>query len=66
MNREFDKFQFAAPQNDTERVRQGTKTDHVRHDLAAGPADKFQFYDQLIKTENLIPLLLESPRNATV
>ena len=37
------KFQFAAPQNDTERVRQGTKTDHVRHDLAVGPDDKFQF-----------------------
>ena len=29
------KFQFAAPQNDTERVRLGTKTDHVRHDLSA-------------------------------
>ena len=37
------KFQFVAPQNDTERVRQGTKTDHVRHDLAARPAGKFQF-----------------------
>ena len=31
------------PQNDTERVRLGTKTDHVRHDLAARPAGKFQF-----------------------
>ena len=27
--------QFAEPQNDTERVRLGTKTDHVRHDLSA-------------------------------
>ena len=35
--------QFAVPQTDTERVRQGTKTDHVRHDLAVGPADKFHF-----------------------
>ena len=42
------KFQFAAQQNDTERVRQGTKTGHVRHDLAARPAGKFQFHDQLI------------------
>ena len=37
------KFQFAAPQNDTERVRLGTITDHARHDLAARPAGKFQF-----------------------
>ena len=37
------KVQFAAPQNDTERVRLGTITDHARHDLAVGPADKFQF-----------------------
>ena len=36
--------QFSEPQNDTERVRLGTKTDHVRHDLAVGPADKFQIY----------------------
>ena len=42
------KFQICVPQNDTERVRQGTKTDHVRHDLAARPAGKFQFHDQLI------------------
>ena len=37
------KFTICVPQNDTERVRLGTKTDHVRHDLAVGPADKFQF-----------------------
>ena len=42
------KFQFVAPQNDTKRVRQGTKTGHVRHDLAARPAGKFQFVDLLI------------------
>ena len=36
------KFQFTALRNDTERVRLGTKTDHVRHDLAARPAGKFQ------------------------
>ena len=34
---------FFAQQNDTERVRLGTITDHARHDLAVGPADKFQF-----------------------
>ena len=34
---------FSAQQNDTERVRLGTITDHVRHDLAARPAGKFQF-----------------------
>ena len=34
---------FAEPQNDTERVRVKTITDHVRHDLAARPAGKFQF-----------------------
>ena len=38
-----DKFRFVAPQNDTERVRVKTITDHVRHDLAARPAGKFQF-----------------------
>ena len=38
-----DKFQFVAPQNDTERVRLGAITDHARHDLAARPAGKFQF-----------------------
>ena len=37
------KFQFVAPQNDTERVRLGAITDHARHDLAARPAGKFQF-----------------------
>ena len=37
------KFQICVPQNDTERVRVGTITDHARHDLAVGPADKFQF-----------------------
>ena len=37
------KFRFVAPQNDTERVRVKTITDHVRHDLAARPAGKFQF-----------------------
>ena len=37
------KFQFAEPQNDTERVGVKTITDHVRHDLAARPAGKFQF-----------------------
>ena len=37
------KFQFAEPQNDTERVRLGAITDHARHDLAARPAGKFQF-----------------------
>ena len=42
-DREFDKFTICVPQNDTERVRVGTITDHVRHDLAVGPADKFQF-----------------------
>ena len=26
---------FTAPQNDTERVREGTTTDQVRHDLSA-------------------------------
>ena len=31
----LDKFQFSAPQNDTERVRVRTITDHVRHDLSA-------------------------------
>ena len=34
---------FSAQQNDTERVRLGTITDHARHDLAARPAGKFQF-----------------------
>ena len=32
------KYQFTAPQNDTERVREGTITDQGRHDLAARPA----------------------------
>ena len=35
------KFPICVPQNDTERVRVGTITDHARHDLAVGPADKF-------------------------
>ena len=38
------KFQFAEPQNDTERVRVGAITDHARHDLAVGPADKFSIF----------------------
>ena len=38
------KFQFVAPQNDTERVRVKTITGHVRHDLAARPAGKFPIY----------------------
>ena len=46
-DREFDKFRFVAPQNDTERVRVKTITDHVRHDLAARPAGKFQFAELL-------------------
>ena len=33
--RQCAKFQFVATQNDTERVRQETKIDHVRHDLSA-------------------------------
>ena len=37
------KFQICVPQNDTERVRVKTITGHVRHDLAARPAGKFQF-----------------------
>ena len=37
--------QFIEPQTDTERVRLGTKIDHVRHDLAARPAGKFQFIE---------------------
>ena len=32
---------FSAQQNDTERVRLGAITDHVRYDLAARPAGKF-------------------------
>ena len=40
---EAAKFQFSVPQNDTERVRERTTTDQVRHDLAARPAGKFQF-----------------------
>ena len=36
------KFQICVPQNDTERVRVRTITDHARHDLAVGPAAKFQ------------------------
>ena len=43
------KFQFAEPQNDTERVRLGAITDHARHDLAARPAGKFQFVALLRK-----------------
>ena len=38
------KFPICVPQNDTERVRVETITDHARHDLAVGPADKFQIY----------------------
>ena len=45
------KFPICVPQNDTERVRVGTITDHARHDLAVGPADKFPIcqctYDNL-------------------
>ena len=44
------KFQICVPQNDTERVRVGTITDHARHDLAVGPADKFQFVFLPLKT----------------
>ena len=44
------KFQICVPQNDTERVRVGTITDHARHDLAVGPADKFQFVSLPLKT----------------
>ena len=36
------KFPICVPQNDTERVRVGTITDHARHDLAARPTAKFQ------------------------
>ena len=39
------KFQICVPQNDTERVRVKSITDHVRHDLAARSAGKFQFYE---------------------
>ena len=40
--------QFAEPQNDTERVRLGAIIDHARHDLAARPAGKFQFFYLLL------------------
>ena len=49
------KFQFVAPQNDTERVRLGAITDHARHDLAARPAGKFQFVSVLTKVDNHKP-----------
>ncbi|MGM9584435.1 MAG: hypothetical protein ACI3V1_02745, partial [Faecousia sp.] len=39
----------------------GTKTDHVRHDLAVGPADKFQFVSVLAETGNYIISYLISP-----
>ena len=48
-DREFAKFQFVVPQNDTERVTLGAITDHARHDLAARPAGKFQFVALLRK-----------------
>ena len=54
-DREFDKFQFTVPQNDTERVRLGAITDHARHDLAARPAGKFQFVSVLTKVDNHKP-----------
>ena len=56
-DREFVKFQFVAPQNDTERVRVGTITDHARHDLAVGPADKFQFVDLVFLFYHVISCL---------
>ena len=43
---------FSAQQNDTERVRLGTITDHARHDLAARPAGKFQFIRLLRKSNS--------------
>ena len=49
------KFRFVAPQNDTERVRVKTITDHARHDLAARPAGKFQFVSVLTKVDNHKP-----------
>ena len=48
------KFPICVPQNDTERVRVGTITDHARHDLAVGPADKFQFVYLLSKADKHI------------
>ena len=48
------KFQFTAPQNDTERVREKSITDQGRHDLAVGPAAKFQFVYLLRKTDMLV------------
>ena len=35
------KFTICVPQNDTERVREGTTTDHVRHDLSAATRRQF-------------------------
>ena len=56
--RQSDKFQFVEPQNDTERVRALTITDQGRHDLAVGPADKFQFVLLLSETDKHINLYL--------
>ena len=41
MTLEFDKYQFTAPRNDTERRREKTITHILAHDLAARPAGKF-------------------------
>ena len=46
-DREFDSptnSQFSEPQNDTERVREGTTTDHVRHDLSAATRRQIPIY----------------------
>ena len=51
------KFPICVPQNDTERVREGTTTDHVRHDLAARPAGKFPFIVSLRKPIFMLPII---------
>ena len=51
---------ICVPQNDTERVRVGTITDHARHDLAVGPADKFQFVSVRTKADNHVSPLYHS------
>ena len=51
------KFPICVPQNDTERVREGTTTDHVRHDLAARPAGKFPFIVSLRKPKFILPII---------
>ena len=43
---------ICVPQNDTERVRVGTITDHARHDLAVGPADKFPICLFTVENQN--------------